>query len=185
MSKLRLMSFQYSLSKKLPPKTVTRWSSKNRQSSSLSPVFLPNVEEMRRVFQRFDTNNDGKISQEEYKILLKALGKPNIESEVAMAFEVADTDGDGFIDFKEFMDVHKKGGGVKAMDIQNAFRAFDLDGNGKISAEELLEVLKRLGERCSLETCRKMVRAVDTDGDGLIDMDEFTKMMTRTMKLLA
>ncbi|KAI3865828.1 hypothetical protein MKW92_009002 [Papaver armeniacum] len=185
MSKLSLLSFQYSLSKKLPPKTMSRWSSNNRQRSSLAPVFLPNVEEMRRVFQRFDTNKDGKISQGEYKNVLRALGKQNIESEVAMAFEVADTDGDGFIDFKEFMDVNKKGGGIKAMDIQNAFKAFDLDGNGKISAEELLQVLKKLGERCSLETCRNMVRGVDTDGDGLIDMDEFTKMMTHTMKLLA
>jgi calcium-binding protein CML len=60
---------------------------------------------------------------------------------------------------------------------------FDLDGNGKISAEELMEVLKRLGERSSLDACRKMIRAVDGDGDGLIDMNEFMGMMTRTMKM--
>ncbi|OVA15808.1 Recoverin [Macleaya cordata] len=155
MSRLSLMNFQYNLSRKFPPKPV-RWGSKNRQRSGLSPVFLPNVDEMKRVFQKFDTNKDGKISQEEYKSLLRALGKQNVESEVAMAFEVADTDGDGFIDFKEFMDVHKRGGGVKTMDIQSAFRAYDLDGNGRISAEELLEVLKRLGERCSLDACRRM-----------------------------
>lgn len=56
-------------------------------------------------------------------------------------------------------------------------------GDGRISAEELWEVMKRLGEKCSLEGCRKMVREVDSDGDGCINMAEFTNMMTRTLKL--
>ncbi|KAL7193234.1 hypothetical protein ACSBR2_024948 [Camellia fascicularis] len=85
-------------------------------------------------------------------------------------------------DFKEFMEVHKMGGGVNMNEIQSAFGVFDLDGDGKISAAELLEVLRRLGERCSLETCRKMVKGVDRDGDGLVDMDEFMIMMTRNLK---
>lgn len=97
-------------------------------------------------------------------------------------FRVVDLDGDGFIDFKEFMDANRKGGGIRTMDIQNAFRTFDKNGDGKISAEEVLEMLKRLGERCSLEDCRKMVRAVDMNGDGMVDMDEFMTMMTSSMK---
>ncbi|KAF9599934.1 hypothetical protein IFM89_001969 [Coptis chinensis] len=182
MAKLSLLNFQYNLSRRLPSKPA-RWGSSERQWSGLSPSFQPNIEEMKRVFDTFDANKDGKISKEEYRSVLRALGKQNVETEVTKAFKVADSDGDGFIDFKEFMDVHEKGGGVKPVDIKNAFKTFDLDGNGKISAEELLEVLKRLGDRCSLETCKKMVRAVDADGNGLIDMDEFMKMMTQTMKL--
>ncbi|CAN1278541.1 Calmodulin-like protein 30 [Linum perenne] len=67
------------------------------------------------------------------------------------------------------------------MDIQSAFRTFDVNGDGRISAEELLQVLRQLGERCSIDDCRRMVRAVDNDGDGLVNMDEFTAMMTRTL----
>lgn len=69
------------------------------------------------------------------------------------------------------------------MDIQNAFRTFDLNCDGKISAEEVMEILRRLGERCTIQDCQKMVAAVDTDGDGMVGMDEFMTMMTRTMKL--
>ncbi|KAA8531704.1 hypothetical protein F0562_006579 [Nyssa sinensis] len=156
---------------------------KERQRSSVSKAFQPNTEEMKRVFNKFDTNKDGKISREEYKLALKAVGGGNAETEVPEAFEATDSDGDGFIDFKEFMEVLNMGGGINTTDIQSAFRVFDLDGNGKISAEELMEVLGRLGERCSLESCRKMLRRVDTDGDGVIDMDEFMNMMTHTMKL--
>lgn len=136
---------------------------------------------MKKVFDKFDTNKDGKISQQEYKAMLRALGKGNMIGDVPKIFKVVDLDGDGFINFKEFMDVQRKGGGVKTIEIQNAFRTFDLNGDGKISAEEVLEVLRRLGERCSLEDCQRMVRAVDTDGDGLVDMDEFITMMTRSM----
>lgn len=139
---------------------------------------------MRQVFDKFDANKDGKISQHEYKGVLRALGRTNTIEQVPKIFQIADLDGDGFINFKEFMEVQKKGGGVKTIDIQNAFRTFDLNGDGKISAEEVLEVLKRLGERCSLEDCQRMVRAVDTDGDGMVDMDEFMTMMTRSLNLI-
>ncbi|XP_057491462.1 heat shock factor protein HSF24-like [Actinidia eriantha] len=50
-------------------------------------------------------------------------------------------------------------------------------------AKESLEVLKKLGEKCSLESCREMVRGVDKDADGLIDMDEFVSEMTHNLKL--
>ncbi|KAF5199727.1 Calmodulin-like protein [Thalictrum thalictroides] len=179
---LSLLNFQYNVSKKFPSKPG-RWGSSDKQLSGLSVSYQPNVEEMKKVFDKFNANKDGKISKQEYRAVLRALGKQNLDEEVPKIFKVADTNEDGFIDFKEFMDLHEKGGGIKQMDIRNAFRSFDLDGNGRISAEELLEVMMKLGERCTLVACKKMVRAVDTDGDDLIDMKEFMKMMTETMKM--
>ncbi|KAL0396694.1 UNVERIFIED_CONTAM: Calmodulin-like protein 30 [Sesamum calycinum] len=139
-------------------------------------------DETRRVFDKFDANGDGKISLEEYKQALKVLGGgATTTAEAAKSFRVADADGDGFIDLEEFSKVYSSDGGAKSGDIQAAFRVFDSDGDGKISAEELMEVLKRMGERCSLEGCKRMIRGVDGDGDGLIDMDEFINMMKQSM----
>lgn len=185
MANVSFLEFQYKLSKSRILRKPSRLFSRDRQNSgsAVLPSFQPDLSELRHVFNKFDTNKDGKISQMEYKAVLRALGQANMISDVPKIFRVADLDGDGFIDFKEFVEVHKKSGGVKSMDIQSAFRTFDLNRDGKISAEEVLELLRRLGERCSLEDCRRMVRAVDTDGDGMVDMDEFTTMMTQTMKL--
>ncbi|XP_021714294.1 calmodulin-like protein 1 [Chenopodium quinoa] len=149
-----------------------------------SKTYQANMQEMKRVFETYDRNKDGKISKEEFKAMLRAInGKGvtvNSDVEAANAFQVADKDGDGFIDFKEFMELHNNK--VKSKDIESAFRIFDSDGDGKISAKELMEVLRRMGQMYSLESCNKMIREVDNDGDGLINLAEFTTMMTTTLK---
>lgn len=188
MSNLSFLNFQYGVSRKPSLKPAQRPSISNerqRSSKSMSSSgnFQANVEELRWVFNKYDTNKDGKISQEEYKLALKALDSGISETEVAKAFQSIDSDGDGFVDFKEFMEMYNVGGGVKASDIQSAFQVFDLDGNGKISAEELSQVLKKLGEGCSLKACRKMMKGVDTNGDGFIDINEFMAMMASSKKL--
>ncbi|KAL9238117.1 hypothetical protein vseg_012587 [Gypsophila vaccaria] len=184
MASVRFLDFHYNLSKGLfatNPKRLFSFSNK-QYSSSFLPLFKPNPDEMRRVFDTFDSNKDGKISQEEYKAILRAMGHTGSTIvEVNRIFQVADMNNDGYIDFKEFMDMHSNCGGVRMMDIRNAFRAFDQDKDGKISAEEVYEMLKKLGEKCSLGDCRSMVGAVDVNGDGFINMDEFTTMMTRSM----
>ncbi|CAK7329866.1 unnamed protein product [Dovyalis caffra] len=182
MSNLSFLEFQYKLSKnKFLRKPYRLFSSRDRQSSGILSTFQPNLNEMRQVFDKFDSNKDGKISQQEYKATLRALGQSNKLGEVSKIFQVVDLDGDGFIDFREFVEAQKKGGGIRTTDIQSAFLGFDSNGDGKISAEEVMDVLRRLGERCSLEDCRRMVSAVDVDGDGMVNMDEFMTMMTRSM----
>lgn len=182
MSSFSFLDLQYNLSKRKFLKKPSRMFSRDRQTSGLAPVYMPTTDELKQVFNKFDSNRDGKISPEEYQAILKALGKRNlVRKEVQKIFEVADLDGDGFIDFNEFVEMQKREGGVKTGDLHRAFQAFDRDNDGKITVEEVYELLRRLGERCSLQDCQKMVRAVDANGDGVIDSDEFINMMTRTM----
>ncbi|KAJ6806266.1 calmodulin-like protein 1 [Iris pallida] len=180
MSKLKILNFQYNLTKKLSRKPLKSGSAKDRELSDLTPTFQPDTDEMKMVFRKIDRNKDGKISSDELRALLESLGKKDVAAEAAAMVRAADLNRDGYIDFQEFMDVHKKG--VTTADIRNAFWAFDQNGDGRISAEEVMAMLWKLGEGCSLEDCRRMVRQVDKNGDGLVDMDEFMAMMTCTMK---
>ncbi|XP_043693982.1 probable calcium-binding protein CML18 [Telopea speciosissima] len=149
-----------------------------------SSVYLDNMEELEKVFKRFDANGDGKISSTELGNVLNALGSETSPDEIKRMMAEIDTDGDGFIDLKEFADFHRGGkngdsntaGGMK--ELKDAFNMYDRDKNGLISVTELHMVLKNLGEKCSIHDCSKMIRSVDADGDGNVNFEEFKKMMT-------
>ncbi|KAK7307621.1 hypothetical protein VNO77_40851 [Canavalia gladiata] len=157
-----------------------------RQRNSLKPRVTPSAgqflklnieEEMKLVFRKFDRNIDGKISLEEYKVAAKVLGRGIGDIQKVKAFKAMDSDGDGLIDFKEFVETFNFKDNTIEPEIKKVFEAFDLNGDGRITAEELSQALKKLGESCSLEACRRMVRHVDVDRDGSIDFIEFKLMM--------
>lgn len=141
--------------------------------------------ELRRVFARFDANGDGKISAPELRAVLVALGSPPAAGEVERMMAEMDKDGDGYVDAEEFCEFLRQGGGLGASaaaaadegSLREAFKMYDADGNGKISAGELHKVLRGLGEKCSMDDCRRMIRSVDADGDGYVNFAEFKKMM--------
>ncbi|KAI3977003.1 hypothetical protein MKX01_008861 [Papaver californicum] len=153
-------------------------------------VSLENMEEVEGVFKRFDANRDGKISSTELSDVLKALGSETSPEELKQMMDEIDTDGDGFIDLKEFADFHRgttDGSDVNGSNVadgirelKDAFEMYDKDKNGLISAAELHMVLKSLGEACTVHDCSRMISSVDADGDGNVNFEEFKKMMTNT-----
>ncbi|OIT31282.1 PREDICTED: calcium-binding protein CML24-like [Nicotiana attenuata] len=146
-------------------------------------VSTAEMDEVAKVFRKFDTNGDGKISLSELGAILNALGSTTSPDEVKRIMLEVDTDGDGFIDLKEFAAFHCPGGGTdgdNSKELREAFDLYDKDKNGKITAAELHSVMKNLGEKCSLKDCRRMISSVDVDGDGCVNFEEFKKMMSRT-----
>ena len=61
------------------------------------------IAESRRVFESFDLNGDGFIDPDEFHVLLEKLDGDVSRAECLLDFEVADTEGDGYIGFKEFV----------------------------------------------------------------------------------
>lgn len=175
MSHLNILSFKYNLAK-LRSKAGRPLSARDRQFSDLS-TYKPDDEEMKRVFNMIAGQPHGKISKKDLQLLLERFGKKDAAAEARRMVCVADQDKDGYMDLEEFMEVHANG--VQLGDIRRAFFVFDIDGNGRVGAEEVKAVLDKLGQSCSLEDCRKMVREIDRNGDGFVDMDDFMVMMTR------
>ncbi|PRQ45614.1 putative EF-hand domain pair protein [Rosa chinensis] len=133
-------------------------------------------EELKKIFDKFDKNGDGRICCDELRAIFLELGSETTSEEVKTIMAEFDKDGDGRIDLDEFAEV-LNGGSTK--DLRDAFDLYDLDKNGRISAKELHEVLKRLGQKCSLKDCEKMIRSVDADGDRHVNFEEFKKMMKK------
>lgn len=145
-------------------------------------LYLTNTDELKQVFNRFDANNDGKISATELVDVMKSLGSDTSLDEVNRIMDEIDTDRDGFINLEEFAGFCKGNGGDDDDDggmkeLHDAFELYDLNKNGLISANELHRILSQLGEGCSVDDCVKMIKSVDSDGDGYVNFDEFKKMM--------
>lgn len=137
------------------------------------------MREVEKVFRKFDTNGDGKISLSELGGVLNALGTETTPDEAKRMMLEVDTDGDGFIDLQEFAAFYCPVEDPNSKDLRDAFNLYDKDKNGKISAAELHSVMKGIGEKCSLKDCRRMISSVDDDGDGSVNFEEFKKMMSR------
>jgi Ca2+-binding EF-hand superfamily protein len=57
----------------------------------------------RKVFEACDLNGDGLLDQIEFHVLLQGLDGDVSREESLLDFEAADTAGDGYIEFKEFV----------------------------------------------------------------------------------
>lgn len=147
------------------------------------------MDEIQRIFNKFDKNGDGKISSSEVIDSLGELGTTISTEEVRCMMQEFDKDGDGYIDLDEFVDFIQRGGtdcdadgktqsGDGNKELKDAFDLYDIDKNGLISANELHKVMRMLGLKCTLGDCTKMIRQVDQDGDGNVNFEEFKKMMT-------
>ena len=61
------------------------------------------VAELKQAFAAKDTNGDGQVTKEELKSLLSQLGEAVDDSVIDEMIKIADVNGDGKVDFNEFV----------------------------------------------------------------------------------
>ena len=61
------------------------------------------IEELKAAFTQMDANGDGYVTKDELKAMLSSLGEPVEDSVVNEMMNVADVNGDGKVDFNEFV----------------------------------------------------------------------------------
>lgn len=136
------------------------------------------VADIKDMFKKMDINNRGSITLEELKHGLHKQGHQIADADVQILMEAADVDGNGTLDYGEFVAVSihlKKLGNDEHL--HKAFSYFDKNKSGYIEIEELSDSLADdLGANCE-EVVNAIIRDVDTDKDGKISYDEFATMM--------
>lgn len=139
--------------------------------------------ELRDIFQSFDYNKDGSLTQLELGSLLRSLGlKPSPEQLDALIQKV-DKNSNGLIEFSEFValvepDLIPAKCPYTEEQLRQIFKMFDTDGNGYITAAELAHSMAKLGHALTVEELTGMIKEADTDGDGCIDFQEFAQAIT-------
>uniref|UniRef100_A0A8C7TUE1 Calmodulin n=1 Tax=Oncorhynchus mykiss TaxID=8022 RepID=A0A8C7TUE1_ONCMY len=111
------------------------------------------IAEFKEAFSLFDKDGDGTITTKELGTVMRSLGQNPTEAELQDMINEVDADGNGTIDFPEFLTMmaRKMKDTDSEEEIREAFRVFDKDGNGYISAAELRHVMTNLGEKLTDE----------------------------------
>ena len=137
------------------------------------------IMEFKAAFELFDKDRNGKITSKELGTVMRGLGQNPTEEELKQMIREVDLNGNGTIDFKEFMClmVKKMKDNDPEEELQEAFKVFDNDQNGYINSHELRHAMTNLGENLSPEEVEEIVKEADLDNDQQIDYDEFMKVI--------
>ncbi|XP_052224744.1 neo-calmodulin-like [Dreissena polymorpha] len=141
------------------------------------------LKELRKTFQMFDRNGDGRISASELSQAFRVQGQCIPEAEIRSIIREVDDDGNGQIDFEEFVSLmttksqDARSATRDESELREAFKVFDQNGDGKISCKELKAVLNSIGEKMTEREFAALIREADIDGDGSISFDEFSKVI--------
>ncbi|KAG9128855.1 hypothetical protein Leryth_009606 [Lithospermum erythrorhizon] len=133
---------------------------------------------IKEAFDMMDTGKRGKINQDELRNGLHKLGHQIPDAELQILMEAADVDGDGTLNYGEFVAVSVH---LRKMTndehLHKAFAFFDRNQSGYIEVDELRDALSDEGDANSEEVINAIMHDVDTDKDGRISYEEFAAMM--------
>uniref|UniRef100_K3WYN1 EF-hand domain-containing protein n=1 Tax=Globisporangium ultimum (strain ATCC 200006 / CBS 805.95 / DAOM BR144) TaxID=431595 RepID=K3WYN1_GLOUD len=102
------------------------------------------------------------------------MGHGMIEEEVTELVKGIDIDGDGLVDYPEFLAATmKRNLSNKEEYLINAFNYFDTKKQGVITKADLVQFMG------SEDQAQEVINEVDVNGDGMISFEEFVAMMDR------
>ncbi|KAG6755722.1 hypothetical protein POTOM_039124 [Populus tomentosa] len=135
------------------------------------------IKGLKTMFTNMDTDKSGTITYEELKTGLARLGSKLSEVEVKQLMEAADVDGNGSIDYIEFISATMHRYKLERDEhLYKAFQYFDKDSSGFITRDELESAMKEYGMGDEA-TIKDIIAEVDADNDGRINYEEFCAMM--------
>ncbi|KAG7214691.1 hypothetical protein INR49_010583 [Caranx melampygus] len=120
------------------------------------------------LFERLDTNKDGKVDVAELRAGLKAMGifRQGAAQKIVSS---GDQNKDGSLDFNEFtryLKEHEK-------KLRLTFKSLDRNNDGRIDASEIQQSLAELGIDLSREDALKILQSMDIDGTMMVDWNEW------------
>merc|ERR1719341_448241 len=146
------------------------------------------VDDVRKAFKTYDKDGDGAIDKGELIMAMTNYKFGFSEQEAEIIFKEGDIDGDGTVNFEEFMYlmcptteqvVRKFRQNYNTIvEVKNAFRMFDKNRSGSLNESELKRMMLSTGFSFTDVEVQSIMNLGDKDGDGEIDLEEFLALMT-------
>ncbi len=135
--------------------------------------------EFEKQFINLAGNIHSSIDKNALKTLAKNLDQNYSEQEVERLIEEIDEDGNGKIEFEEFLNtLANKSVGDENI-VKQAFAILDRTDSGYITLNDLKHAMLCLGENYTNEEINEMISLVDDDQDGVINFQEFNKLIRK------
>mmetsp|Transcript_25575 Transcript_25575/g.42680 ORF Transcript_25575/g.42680 Transcript_25575/m.42680 type:complete len:151 (+) Transcript_25575:52-504(+) len=139
------------------------------------------ISEFREIFNLVDKDGGGSITKVELADLMDTLGIDASPDEIDAMISEIDQDGNGDIDFEEFVTVmsRKVNATYTSDQVKDSFKLFEYHGSpGYIKAEALIKALCTYGsEKLSEDQAHELVSQLEVDPNGLINYNEYVNMM--------
>ncbi|XP_020627191.1 neo-calmodulin-like isoform X2 [Orbicella faveolata] len=137
------------------------------------------IEEYKDAFSLFDRDENGIITTRELGSIMRSLGFNPTEEELQTMINEVDYDGNGVIDFPEFVKLmeDQKKPDEREADTMLAFRIFDADNKGYIDSAELRYILLNMDKRIPTEELNELIVIADLERDRKISYQEFLALV--------
>ncbi|OMJ94803.1 hypothetical protein SteCoe_1987 [Stentor coeruleus] len=135
--------------------------------------------EIKEIFDYFDQDGSGNIDSDELKECLKCLGENVVDEEVNDMIAAMDIDGDGTINYSEFVKEMRKRYGKRDVEkeLQAVYARFVQDGSSFITKEGVQHVMNTIfKEGMNIDEAEDMIKVVGGD-KGYVTFEEFKKVM--------
>ena len=134
---------------------------------------------LREVFIIFDESGSGKLTKDQLiKGLNIVLPEEESEKEVNRLMNIIDVDGNGFIEYEEFLRAGlNKAKIITKENLETSFKLYDINKRGKINARELGMVLGQGDDNIKEEVWQELIDEADIDKDGEINFNDFKTIM--------
>ena len=140
------------------------------------------LDKLKKIFYKIDTNLDGKLSKEELMNAYKLAGIKIKKSQLDKIINSMDFDNNGYIEYEEFIRATiPKENLFTDVNLKTAFDMFDLDKNGSISLSEIKEVLG-IKKNDDDKVIEELMNEVQRTGNQEINFQQFKESMLNYAK---
>uniref|UniRef100_A0A672HL54 Calcium-binding mitochondrial carrier protein SCaMC-1-like n=1 Tax=Salarias fasciatus TaxID=181472 RepID=A0A672HL54_SALFA len=132
-----------------------------------SPIHLT-CRSYQDLFERLDTNKDGRVDVAELRAGLQAMGifRQGAAQKIVSS---GDQNKDGTLDFSEFTKYLKE----HEKKLWLTFKSLDKNNDGRLDASEIQQSLAELGIDVSRSDALKILQSMDIDGTMMVDWNEW------------